>query len=62
MCAAENGDDKIEQLLIDHGAEINAVSHGPEGTSLMLATVNRHVIDSGANVSAKSEEKWTALM
>jgi ankyrin repeat protein len=67
MEAAQNGDESICKLLLNHGAQVNTQNDYGD-TALMLAAGNDHalicklLINYGAEVDAKDLTDWTALM
>lgn len=70
MMAAQNGNTEIIEILIEHGANVNATSNerAIKGyTALMLAAQNGHpeianiLIGNGANIDAKTHDGVTAL-
>ncbi|XP_033741181.1 M-phase phosphoprotein 8-like [Pecten maximus] len=67
MYSAQNGNDDIAELLVNHKANINAQQHNGT-TSLMLACEHAHIctvallVELGANVNLQQTTGETALM
>ncbi|HCB64282.1 MAG TPA: hypothetical protein DEP20_02795, partial [Fusobacteria bacterium] len=67
MAAAKNGHKEVCELLIDKGADVNAVDKWG-GTALMYAAENGHkevcqlLIEKGAEVNAVRKDRRTAIM
>ncbi len=66
MFTAEFGRDSIAKLLIEHGAELNAINHSGNTAFHYAAKYNnpgilRLLYEHGANINIPNEDQWTAL-
>ncbi|OCL02574.1 ankyrin, partial [Glonium stellatum] len=61
------GYEKVLEVLLEHGADINATDNQFAQMALFLAAENGHnvltqlALDKGANINTTSEDKQTAL-